>query len=151
MMKGLLVAGTQSGIGKTTITLAILKALRESGYSVQSFKVGPDFIDPSHLEKVTDAPCYNLDSFMMGDEGVKRELAKGGADYAVIEGAMGLYDGISSCAKIADLLKIPILLVVDASTSSESVAAQALGFIKYRVVHPVQADDRRRHCEPRRE
>jgi cobyrinic acid a,c-diamide synthase len=68
---------------------------------------------------------------MMGDEGVKRELAKGGADYAVIEGAMGLYDGISSCAKIADLLKIPILLVVDASTSSESVAAQALGFIKY--------------------
>ncbi len=131
MMKGLLVAGTQSGIGKTTITLAVLKALKESGYSVQSFKVGPDFIDPSHLEKVTDAPCYNLDSFMMGDEGVKRELAKGDADYAVIEGAMGLYDGISSCAKIADLLKIPILLVVDASTSSESVAAQALGFIKY--------------------
>jgi len=131
MMKGLLVAGTQSGVGKTTITLAILKALRESGYSVQSFKVGPDFIDPSHLERVTNAPCYNLDSFMMGDEGVKRELAKGGADYAVIEGAMGLYDGISSCAKIADLLKIPILLVVDASTSSESVAAQALGFLKY--------------------
>jgi cobyrinic acid a,c-diamide synthase len=131
MMKGLLVAGTQSGIGKTTITLAILKALKESGYSVQSFKVGPDFIDPSHLEKVTDAPCYNLDSFMMGEEGVKRELAKADADYAVIEGAMGLYDGISSSAEIADLLKIPILLVVDASTSSESVAAQALGFIKY--------------------
>jgi len=131
MMKGLLVAGTQSGIGKTTITLAILKALKESGYSVQSFKVGPDFIDPSHLEKVTDAPCYNLDSFMMGDDGVKRELAKGDADYAVIEGAMGLYDGISSCAKIADLLEIPILLVVDAGTSSESVAAQALGFINY--------------------
>jgi len=131
MMKGLLVAGTQSGIGKTTITLAVLKALKESGYSVQSFKVGPDFIDPSHLEKVTDAPCYNLDSFMMGEEGINRELAKSDADYAVVEGAMGLYDGISSCAKIADLLKIPILLVVDASTSSESVAAQALGFIKY--------------------
>ena len=122
MMKCLLVAGTQSGIGKTTITLAILKALKDSGYSVQSFKVGPDFIDPSHLEKVTDEPCYNLDSFMMGDQGVRRELAKGDADYAVIEGAMGLYDGISSCAKIADLLKIPILLIVDASASSESVA-----------------------------
>ena len=131
MMKCLLVAGTQSGVGKTTITLAILKALKDSGYSVQSFKVGPDFIDPSHLEKVTDEPCYNLDSFMMGDQGVRRELAKGDADYAVIEGAMGLYDGISSCAKIGDLLKIPILLIVDASASSESVAAQALGFIKY--------------------
>ncbi len=68
---------------------------------------------------------------MMGESGIKRELAKGDADFAVIEGAMGLYDGVSSCAEIADLLKIPILLVVDASTSSESVAAQALGFIKY--------------------
>jgi cobyrinic acid a,c-diamide synthase len=131
MMQGLLVAGTQSGIGKTTVTLAILKALKDLGYSVQSYKVGPDFIDPSHLEKVTNAPCYNLDSFMMGEEGVKRELAKCDADYAVIEGAMGLYDGISSCAKIADILKVPVLLVVDASTSSKSVAAQALGFIRY--------------------
>ncbi len=131
MMQGLLVAGTQSGIGKTTVTLAILKALRDLGYSVQSYKVGPDFIDPSHLEKVTNAPCYNLDSFMMGEEGVRRELAKCDADYAVIEGAMGMYDGISSCAKIADILKVPVLLVVDASTSSESVAAQALGFIRY--------------------
>jgi cobyrinic acid a,c-diamide synthase len=68
MMKGFLIAGTQSGISKTTITLPILKALKESGYRVQSFKVGPDFIDPSHLEKATGAPCYNLDSFMMGDE-----------------------------------------------------------------------------------
>ena len=72
MMKCLLVAGTQSGVGKTTITLAILKALKDSGYSVQSFKVGPDFIDPSHLEKVTDEPCYNLDSFMMGYQAVLR-------------------------------------------------------------------------------
>jgi cobyrinic acid a,c-diamide synthase len=136
MMQGLLVAGTQSGIGKTTVTLAILKALRDSGYSVQSYKVGPDFIDPSHLEKVTNAPCYNLDSFMMGDEGVKREFAKCDADYAVIEGAMGMYDGISSCAKIADLTKVPVLLVIDASASAESVAAQALGFIRYACFTP---------------
>ena len=135
-MQGLLVAGTQSGIGKTTVTLAILKALRDSGYSVQSYKVGPDFIDPSHLEKVTNAPCYNLDSFMMGDEGVKREFAKCDADYAVIEGAMGMYDGISSCAKIADLTKVPVLLVIDASASAESVAAQALGFIRYACFTP---------------
>jgi cobyrinic acid a,c-diamide synthase len=68
---------------------------------------------------------------MMGDEGVKREFAKCDADYAVIEGAMGMYDGISSCAKIADLTKVPVLLVIDASASAESVAAQALGFIRY--------------------
>ena len=73
---------------------------------------------------------------MVGESGIKRELAKSDADDAVIEGAMGLYDGVSSCAEIADLLKIPILLVVDASNSSESVAAQALGFIKYLVFHP---------------
>ena len=138
MMQGLLVAGTQSGIGKTTVTLAILKALRDSGYSVQSYKVGPDFIDPSHLEKVTNAPCYNLDSFMMGDEGVKREFAKCNADYVVIEGAMGMYDGISSCAKIADLTKVPVLLVIDASASAESVAAQALGFIRYSSYTPYE-------------
>jgi len=138
MMQGLLVAGTQSGIGKTTIALAILKALKDSGYSVQSYKVGPDFIDPSHLEKVTNAPCYNLDSFMMGEEGVKRELAKCNADYAVIEGAMGMYDGISSDAKIADILRVPVLLVIDASASSESVAAQALGFIRYSRYTPYQ-------------
>jgi cobyrinic acid a,c-diamide synthase len=131
MMKGLLVAGTQSGIGKTTITLAILKALKDSGYRVQAYKVGPDFIDPTHLEKVTNAPCYNLDSYVMGEEGINRELAKCDADYAVIEGAMGLYDGISSSAKIAAMLKVPVILVIDAQASSESVAAQALGFIKY--------------------
>ncbi|MGZ4907656.1 MAG: cobyrinate a,c-diamide synthase [Halobacteriota archaeon] len=135
-MKGLMVAGTQSGIGKTTITLAILKALKDGGYKVQSCKVGPDFIDPSHLEKVTGAPCYNLDAFMMGEEGIRRELAKCNADYVVIEGAMGLYDGISSCAKIADVAHVPVVLVVDASASSESVAATALGFVKYLAFTP---------------
>jgi cobyrinic acid a,c-diamide synthase len=131
IVKGLLVAGTQSGIGKTTITLAILEALKDAGYTVQAYKVGPDFIDPTHLKQVTNEPCYNLDSFMMGEEGIKRELAKGDADYAVIEGAMGLYDGISSSAKIAEIAKVPVILVIDAQASSESVAAQALGFIKY--------------------
>jgi cobyrinic acid a,c-diamide synthase len=138
MTKGLLVAGTGSGTGKTTVALAILKALVDSGYSVQSYKVGPDFIDPTHLEKVTNAPCYNLDSFMMGDDGVRRELAKSTADYAVIEGAMGFYDGASSCAKIADLAKVPVLLVIDASASAESVAAEALGFVRYASFTPYE-------------
>ncbi len=131
-----MVAGTQSGIGKTTITLAILQALKDSGYRVQSCKVGPDFIDPSHLERLTSAPCYNLDTFMMGEEGVCKELAKCDADYVVIEGAMGLYDGISSCAKIADATHVSVILVVDASASSESVAATALGFVKYLAFTP---------------
>ena len=131
-----MIAGTQSGIGKTTVTLAILKALKDLGYKVQSCKVGPDFIDPSHLERVTEAPCYNLDTFMMGETGVKRELAKCNADYVIIEGAMGLYDGVSSCAQIAGILKVPIMLVIDASASSESVAATALGFIKYQAFTP---------------
>jgi cobyrinic acid a,c-diamide synthase len=135
-MLGLLIAGTESGIGKTTIALAIVKALIDSGFSVQSYKVGPDFIDPSHLEKLTRAPCYNLDSFMMGDDGVKRELGKSSADYAVIEGAMGMYDGVSSCAKIADLSHAAVLLVIDATSSAESVAAQALGFVKYAACTP---------------
>ena len=126
-----MIAGTQSGVGKTTVTLAILKALLDAGYKVQSFKVGPDFIDPSHLEKITSLPCYNLDSFMMGESGVIRELAKSNADFAVIEGAMGLYDGDSSCAQIAHITAVPVLLVIDANASSESVAATALGFHKY--------------------
>ncbi len=137
-MRGLLIAGTESGIGKTTIALAIIKALIDSGFSVQSYKVGPDFIDPSHLEKLTRAPCYNLDSFMMGDDGVKKELGKSSADYAVIEGAMGMYDGVSSCAKIADLTNAAVLLVIDASSSAESVAAQALGFVRYAACTPYE-------------
>ena len=131
MMKGIMIAGTQSGVGKTTVTLAILRALLDAGYKVQSYKVGPDFIDPSHLEKITSLPCYNLDSFMMGESGVKRELSKSKADFAIIEGAMGLYDGDSSCAQIAHITAVPVLLVIDANASSESVAATALGFYQY--------------------
>jgi cobyrinic acid a,c-diamide synthase len=131
MMKGIIVAGTQSGVGKTTVTLAILKALLDAGYKVQPYKVGPDFIDPSHLEQLAALPCYNLDSFMMGADGINRELAKSSADFAIIEGAMGLYDGDSSCAQIAHIAAVPVLLVIDANASSESVAAVALGFVKY--------------------
>ncbi len=131
MMKGIMVAGTQSGVGKTTVTLAILKALLDAGYKVQSYKVGPDFIDPSHLELLTARPCYNLDSFMMGAEGINRELAKSNTDFAIIEGAMGLYDGDSSCAQIADIAGVPVILIIDANASSESVAAVALGFVTY--------------------
>jgi len=140
MMKGIMIAGTQSGVGKTTVTLAILKALLDAGYTVQSYKVGPDFIDPSHLEKITSLPCYNLDSFMMGESGIIRELAKSNSDFAIIEGAMGLYDGDSSCAQIAHIAAVPVLLVIDANASSESVAATALGFLKYSFYTPYKIE-----------
>ena len=140
MMKGIMIAGTQSGVGKTTVTLAILKALLDAGYTVQSYKVGPDFIDPSHLEKITSLPCYNLDSFMMGESGIIRELAKSNSDFAIIEGAMGLYDGDWSSAQIAHIAGVPVLLVIDANASSESVAATALGFLKYSFYTPYKIE-----------
>jgi len=140
MMKGIMIAGTQSGVGKTTVTLAIIKALLDAGYTVQSYKVGPDFIDPTHLEMITSLPCYNLDSFMMGESGIIRELEKSNSDFAIIEGAMGLYDGDSSCAQIAHIAAVPVLLVIDANASSESVAATALGFIKYSFYTPYKIE-----------
>ncbi len=140
MMKGIMIAGTQSGVGKTTVTLAIIKALLDAGYTVQSYKVGPDFIDPTHLEMITSFPCYNLDSFMMGESGIIRELEKSNSDFAIIEGAMGLYDGDSSCAQIAHIAAVPVLLVIDANASSESVAATALGFIKYSFYTPYKIE-----------
>lgn len=130
-MKGVIVGGTRTGVGKTTITLALLKGLANAGYDVQSFKVGPGFVDVRLHEQVTGRPCYNLDAFLMGAAGVKRELAKSNADVVVIEGASGMYTGASSTARIADLIGVPIILTVDASASSESVAATVLGFVEY--------------------
>jgi cobyrinic acid a,c-diamide synthase len=130
-MKGVIVGGTRTSVGKTTITLALLKGLAIAGNNVQSFKVGPGFVDIMLHEQLTGRPCYNLDAFLMGEAGVKRELAKSEADLVVIEGASGLYTGASSTARIADVTGFPIILVVDANTSSESVAATVLGFVQY--------------------
>ena len=139
-MKGVIVGGTRTGVGKTTITLALLKGLANAGYDVQSFKVGPGFVDVRRHEQVTGRPCYNLDAFLMGEAGVKRELAKSKADFVVIEGASGMYTGASSTARIADLLGVPIVLTVDASASSESVAATVLGFVEYASYTPYAAN-----------
>jgi len=130
-MKGVIVGGTRTGVGKTTITIALLKGLAEAGYTVQSFKVGPGLVDVGLHERVTGRPCYNLDAFLMGEAGVKRELAKSNADVVVVEGASGMYTGASSTARIADIIGAPIILIVDAYASSESVAATVLGFAQY--------------------
>lgn len=138
MIPAMLVAGTHSGVGKTTVVLGLMAALKRRGLDVQPFKVGPDFIDPTHHTAICGRVSRNLDTFMMGKNGVRRSFAAGvkGADVAVIEGVMGLYDGldsteIASSAHVAKALNVPVILVINVHGMSRSVAATALGFTKY--------------------
>ncbi len=131
-MKGVVLAGTASGVGKTVATLAAIRALENAGRSVQPAKAGPDFIDPSHHERVADRPSRTLDRWLQGEDGLRRNYARGEGDVCVVEGVMGLYDGDgSSTAAVAEALDLPVVLVVDASAGMESVAATALGFAAY--------------------
>ncbi|WP_227378979.1 cobyrinic acid a,c-diamide synthase [Haladaptatus halobius] len=131
-MKGFVIAGTASGVGKTVATLAVIEALQETGRTVQPAKAGPDFIDPSHHATVAGRPSRTLDVWLEGEDGVRRNYHSGDGDVCVVEGMMGLYDGDqSSTAQVADVLDLPVILVVDASAGMESVAATALGFQKY--------------------
>ncbi|MCK9591509.1 MAG: cobyrinate a,c-diamide synthase [Methanoregula sp.] len=131
----IIIAGTHSGCGKTTIASGIMAALTARGMKVQPFKVGPDFIDPSHHTRICARPSRNLDPFMMGEEGCIETVirATSGADIAVIEGVMGIYDGIdgtdvSSTAHVARILNTPVILVVDVKGMSRSVLALIRGF-----------------------
>lgn len=135
----LVIAGTSSGVGKTTATLAILAALRRRGRLVQPFKVGPDFIDPSHHRAVTGRPSRNLDGWMLGRE-LNRSIfvrAAADADISIIEGMMGLFDGASpvnevgSTAELAKQLSAPVLLVVDGSAMARSAAAMVAGYARF--------------------
>ncbi|MFB6072149.1 MAG: cobyrinic acid a,c-diamide synthase [Halobacterium sp.] len=131
-MKGVVLAGTASGVGKTVATLAVSRALERDGYDVQPAKAGPDFIDPSHHEAVAGTPSRTLDPWLEGGEGARRNYYRGGGDVCVVEGMMGLYDGsVSSTADVAATLDLPVVLVVDASAGMQSVAATALGFQQY--------------------
>ena len=138
-MKGFVIAGTASGVGKTTITAALLAALRARGLTVQPFKCGPDYIDPAHHAVIAGRPSYNLDTWMM-TTATNRHIfhaAMREADVAVVEGVMGLFDGASgssdegSTAEIAKLLVLSIVLVVDASNAARSVAAVVKGFCDF--------------------
>jgi cobyrinic acid a,c-diamide synthase len=131
----LIIAGERSGVGKTTITLALLSSLQQRSRSVQSFKVGPDYIDPMFHTAITQRSCRNLDPVLTSEQYVQRCFARHSdtVDYALIEGVMGLFDGagssdFASTAHIARLLKLPILLVVDCSHLSRSVAAIVHGY-----------------------
>jgi cobyrinic acid a,c-diamide synthase len=136
----LLIAGTTSGVGKTTVALAIMYGLKSRmGYSIQPFKVGPDFIDPSYHKMVTDKDSRTLDAWMMGRLGIIKSFneATKDIDIAVVEGVMGLYDGVNgrrdfaSSAYVAKLLNANVILVIDAAKAARSIAAIALGYIKF--------------------
>ncbi len=131
-MKGLVVGGVSSGVGKTVATLTIIRALDQAGYDVQPAKAGPDFIDPSHHEAVAGRPSRTLDLWLETEDGMARNYARGEGDICVVEGVMGLYDGDgSSTAMVAEALDLPVVLVVDAKAGMESVAATAYGFREY--------------------
>ncbi len=136
-IKAFLIAGTGSGVGKTTVAMGLMAALSKK-HRVQPFKVGPDFIDPSHHTKICSRPSRNLDSFIMGEKGVIETFirASQGADFCIIEGVMGLFDGldateIASTSHIAKILNLPILLVVNAHGISRSIAAVVKGFTQF--------------------
>lgn len=129
-MKAFMLAGVSSGIGKTTISMALMSAFN----NVSPFKVGPDYIDTGFHEFITGNKSYNLDIFMMGEQGVKYSFYKHHKDISIIEGVMGLYDGIdnsldnNSSAHLARFLGVPVILVLDGVGKSTSIAAQVLGY-----------------------
>jgi cobyrinic acid a,c-diamide synthase len=131
----LVVAGTRSGAGKTTVATGLMAALRQRGHRVASAKVGPDFIDPGYHSLATGRPGRNLDPWMSGPDliGPLAARAGSGADVLVVEGVMGLFDGAadgspSSTAEVARRLDAPVVLVVDAASIGQSVAALVHGY-----------------------
>jgi cobyrinic acid a,c-diamide synthase len=138
-LSAIVIGGTHSGVGKTTITLGLIGALRRRGLTVQPFKVGPDFIDPLHHGRVSGRPSRNLDGWMLGAD-INRQrfaIATADADAAVIEGVMGLYDGSEgksdrgSTAEMAKLLDLPVVLVIDAGAMARSAAALIHGYVSF--------------------
>ncbi|MCY0869350.1 MAG: cobyrinate a,c-diamide synthase [Firmicutes bacterium] len=133
----IVIAGVGSGVGKTTVTLAVMAGLAARGLRVQGFKVGPDYIDPSFHTAITGRVSRNLDTWMATADGMREVFDRTGmnADLSVIEGAMGLYDGVDSssndgsAAAVALLLQAPVVLVVDAWSMARSAAAVVLGFM----------------------
>ena len=131
------IAAPMSGSGKTTVVTGLLAAMRARGVKAQSYKIGPDYIDPGYHALASGRPAHNLDTWLVPEERLADIFMStmADADVAVIEGVMGLYDGgkngVSSTAEIAKLLKAPVLLVVNAKSMGESAAALVMGFKQY--------------------
>ena len=135
----MVIAGTHSGVGKTTISLGLMAAIQKRGLTVQSFKVGPDFIDPGHHTRLLGVPSRNLDGWMLSKEYNRATFCRSmhGKDFGIVEGVMGLFDGYDgrseagSTAQMAKWLNAPVILVVDASSMARSIAALVHGFKTY--------------------
>ena len=133
------IAATHSGAGKTTLTLGLLAALRRRGLRTQPFKCGPDYIDPGHHRRACGVISRNLDTWMMGEAGVRASYARAAAtaDVSVMEGVMGLFDGATpdrldgSSAHVCKLLDIPVILTVDARAMARSIAPLVKGFAEF--------------------
>ncbi len=139
MIPRLVIGGAHSGVGKSSVALALVAALRKRGLKVQTFKVGPDYLDPGHLARLSGRPCYNLDGWM-SDEAYVRQLfldACADADIAIIEGVMGLFDGSSinslngSTAQIASWLQTQVILIVNVHGMARSIAALVQGYAEF--------------------
>lgn len=135
---GLIIAGLRGGSGKTIVSLGITAAWKEKGFKVAPFKKGPDYIDAGWLSKAAGRPCYNLDTFLCSPSIVKQSYQENSkhCDIAVIEGNRGLYDGIdtdgsTSTAELAKLLKLPVILVLDCTKSTRTMAALLMGCMKF--------------------
>lgn len=156
------IGGVTSNVGKTSITLGLIYGLINQGYKVQAFKVGPDYIDPSYHSYIANRESRNLDIWLMGERGVLKSFVEASkdADISIIEGVMGLFDGISgksnkaSTAHVARLLKAPIILVVDASKTARSIAAIVYGFMRFDphievkgvIINNVASDKHAKYC-----
>src|SRR5258707_9311024 len=135
----IVVAATGSGAGKTTATVALIGAMRARGLKVAAFKCGPDYLDPTYHQRAAGVRSHNLDGWMMHRDGVIATFtnASRGADIAVIEGMMGLFDSATptsdegSTAEIAKWLDAPVLLVNDASGMARTIGAFATGFARF--------------------
>ena len=138
-LKRIMIAAPKSGSGKTTITCALLKVLKDDGQRMVSYKCGPDYIDPMFHQNVIGVPSKNLDTFFTGEEETKGLLLKDRKEdeFAILEGVMGLYDGLGgireegSSYHLAKVTKTPIILVVDAKGMGRSVVALIAGFLAY--------------------
>lgn len=139
MVARLVIAAPSSGSGKTTVATGLMAAFAAAGLAVSPHKVGPDYIDPGYHALATGRPGRNLDAYLCGPDLVAPLFAHGaaGCDLAVVEGVMGMYDGVAgqgelaSTAHVAKLLRAPVVLVVDASSQSRSVAALVHGFASW--------------------